>query len=199
MNEHPWRNKNMSVKSFLEKGGGNFASPKNTVAGEEYIIEVVYFDGETYPKNPAMVVNTTKDGEEFKIRLSKANTKRIAETLSDDETKWVGNKLHCLGHMDYPGLGKPGLLWSGMKVGQQAGLKPPVNLNAPKPNAVANTLSTDTYQWLMVSQSDIGHVLDGPTWNNIVQRGISKELDRYGLISFVNGEPVLSEKCREFL
>ncbi|GAH06207.1 unnamed protein product, partial [marine sediment metagenome] len=68
-----------------------------------------------------------------------------------------------------------------------------------KPNLTANALSTETHQWLQVSQSDIGHVLDGPTWNNIVERGISKELDRYGLISFVDGQPVLSEKCREYL
>ena len=189
----------MSVKRFLEQGGGTFASVQNTNEGDELPIVAVYFDNTTYPDNPAIVVNSEKDGEEFKVRLSKANVKRIAEVLSDDENKWIGSKLKCVMHQDYPGLGKKGLIWTGVKIGQQAGLKAPVNLNAPKPNAVANTLSTDTYQWLMVSQSDIGHVLDGPTWNNIVERGISKELDRYGLISFVDGQPVLSEKCREFL
>ena len=88
------------------------------------------------------------------------------------------------------------------------GLKPLVDLNkpqapqpqpAPKDNLTANTLTTETYQWLLVSQSDIGQVLDGPTWNNMRNLGIAQELAKYGLVSFVDGQPVLSEKCREYL
>ena len=79
------------------------------------------------------------------------------------------------------------------------GLKPPVNLNAPKPNAVANTLTTQTYQWLIVSQSDIGQVIDDATWNQMVNLGVAQELGKYGLIEYKDQYPVLSEKCREFL
>ena len=90
----------MSVKRFLEQGGGTFASVQNTNPGDELPIQAVYFDNETYPENPAIVVNSVKDGEEFKVRLSKANVKRIAEVLSDDETKWIGSKLKCVMHQD---------------------------------------------------------------------------------------------------
>jgi len=79
------------------------------------------------------------------------------------------------------------------------GMKPPVNLNAPKPNAVANTLTTQTYQWLIVSQSDIGQVIDDATWNQMVNLGVAQELGKYGLIEYKDQYPVLSEKCREFL
>ena len=184
----------MSVKRFLETGGGNFATVKNTPEGSQYPILQVYFDNEPYKDNPAIVVNSMKDGAEFKIRLLRQNVARIAETLSDDESKWIGHNLRCTTHVHYPGLGKDGIVWNGVKAGQQTQMP-----TAPKPNLVANTLSTETMQWLMVSQSDIGQVLDGPTWSNIVQRGISKELDRYGLINFIDGQPVLSEKCRDYL
>ena len=199
MNEHPWMNESMSIKRFLEQGGGTFASVQNTNPNDELPIQTVYFDNETYPDNPAIVVNSTKDGEEFKVRLSKANVKRIAEVLSDDEAKWIGNSLRCVLHQDYPGLGKKGLIWTGEKAGQQAGLKPPVNLNAPKGNLVANVLTTETKMWLQASQSDIGNIIDDQAWNLMVQKGIAKELFKYDLIEYKDDYPVLSEKCREYL
>lgn len=184
----------MSVKRFLEQGGGTFATIQNTSPGDQLPITAVYFDNTTYPDNPAIVVNSEKDGEEFKIRLSKANVKRIAEVLSKDEEKWIGHSLKCVMHQDYPGLGKKGLIWTGEKTTQQA--KIPV---APKPNSTANTLSTETHLWLQVSQSDIGNVIDDQTWNLMVQKGIAKELNKYGLIEMKDQYPILSEKCREYL
>lgn len=189
----------MSIKRFLEQGGGTFASVENIKPGDELPIVAVYFDNTTYPENPAIVVNSEKDGEEFKVRLSKANVKRIAEVLSDDETKWIGNSLKCVMHQDYPGLGKKGLIWTGVKPAQQAGLKPPVNLNAPKDVLTANALSTETYQWLVISQSTIGQVIDDATWNAMRNKGIAQELGKYGLIEMKDDYPVLSEKAREYL
>jgi len=78
--------------------------------------------------------------------------------------------------------------------------QPPAQIQqAPKPNAVANTLTTETKMWLQVSQSDIGNVIDDAMWNTLVQRGIAKELFKYGLIEYKDEYPVLSEKAREYL
>ena len=79
------------------------------------------------------------------------------------------------------------------------GLTPPVNLNAPKANAVANTLTTQTYQWLLISQSTIGQIIDDATWNAMTNKGIAQELAKYGLIEMKDDYPVLSERCREYL
>lgn len=76
---------------------------------------------------------------------------------------------------------------------------PPQLQQAPKPNLVANVLTTETKLWLQVSQSDIGQVIDDMTWNLMVNKGIAKELMKYDLIEMRDGYPVLSEKCREYL
>ncbi len=100
------------VDTYLENAGGNFLSVKNCPSGTVLTISKVFLDEETFDK-PGIVCEGTVDGEETSARLSASNVKRIVETLGSDDKKWIGKQIQCLGHMDYPGLGKKGLLWGG--------------------------------------------------------------------------------------
>ncbi len=100
------------IKDYIEKGGGNFLNAKNCPPGATMTIQSVALDEETYDK-PRIVATGIfdKTGEECNASLGIQNVKRIAETLGEDETKWVGKQIQCLTHEFYKGLGTTGLLW----------------------------------------------------------------------------------------
>ena len=101
------------VDTYLENAGGNFLSVKNCATGTVLTITKVFLDEETFDK-PGIVCEGTVDGEETSARMSASNCKRVSETLGTKEAEWIGKQIQCLGHMDYPGLGKKGLLWGGV-------------------------------------------------------------------------------------
>lgn len=198
MHEHPCRSESMSVKRFLEQGGGNFATAQNTPVGTVLPILGVYFDNETYKENPAIVVNSKRaNGEDVKIRLSRANVKRISETLSEDENQWIGNSVKALTHQEYPGLGKTGIIWEGVKSTQQSQMQSPVNLNIP--TASKNDLSTGAYNWLVANIGVIGGIIPDVAWNKLRELNLVSDFLKYNLIEMKEDFPHLSERARDYL
>ena len=128
------------IKDYIEKGGGNFLTTKNCAVGATVTVVKVALDDETFDK-AYIVCNGIYDpsGEEANVRLGIQNLKRIAETLGEDESKWVGKKLECLGYQDYPGLGQKGLLWRGMTA------------KAAAPAAVVSSSNTEKIRALIIS------------------------------------------------
>ena len=116
------------IKEYIESAGGNFLTTKNCKIGATVTIRSVRLDDETFSKS-YIVVGGVYDptGEECNVRLGVQNLERITETIGDDETRWPGQKLECLGTQKYPGLGTEGLLWRGMDVlrGTPPAEKPP--------------------------------------------------------------------------
>lgn len=110
------------VKSYMEKGGGNWAKANNVATGAKVTIGSIYLDDESFEGQSYIVVNGIYDptGEEIKVRLGVQNLRRVVETLGDNEALWPKNKLVVLGFQDYPGLGSRGILWGAEKVVQQA-------------------------------------------------------------------------------
>ena len=108
------------VKRYIEEGGGNFATVKNTTMDATVTIKAVSLDDETFDKS-YIIVDGIYDpsGEDCKVRLGIQNLERIAEALGDDEATWPGKKLVCIGTQKYPGLGTAGLLWGGVKAAQR--------------------------------------------------------------------------------
>lgn len=109
------------VKKYIEEGGGNFLTVKNTAIDATVTIKSVSLDDETFDKS-YIVINGTYDlsGEECNVRLGVQNLQRIAENLGEDETTWPEKKLVCIGTQTYPGLGTKGLLWRGVPPGSKA-------------------------------------------------------------------------------
>ena len=106
------------IKKYIEEGGGNFLTVKNCPIGATMTIKGVTRDDETFDKS-YIVLNGIYDlsGEECNARLGVQNVERVAEVLSDDETKWLGQKIQCIVHQSYPGLGQKGILWQGVAEG----------------------------------------------------------------------------------
>ena len=109
------------VKSYMQKGGGNWAKANNVATGATVTIESLYLDNESFENQSYIVVNGIYDqtGEAIKVRLGVQNLKRVVEALGDNEETWVGHKLTVLGTQDYPGLGAKGVLWGAIKVPQK--------------------------------------------------------------------------------
>lgn len=130
------------IKDYIEKGGGNFLNAKNCPPGSIMTIQSVSLDEETYDK-PRIVATGIfdKTGEECNASLGIQNVKRIAEIFGDDETKWVGKKIQCLTHADYPGLGTTGLLWGG--------------LGASAPSATSGPTMSDIIGKIMVANKEL--------------------------------------------
>jgi len=114
------------IKKYIEEGGGNFLTVKNCAVGATVTIKTVNRDDETFDKS-YIVINGIYDinGEECNARMGVQNVERVAEVLSDDETKWPGQKIQCIAHQNYPGLGQKGLLWQGVAQGAAPVVIPP--------------------------------------------------------------------------
>lgn len=106
------------IRKYIEEGGGNFLNVKNTNVDDTVTIQSIYRDDDTFDK-AYVVIKGTYDptGEECNVRLGRQNVERIAEDIGDDETTWPGQKIICIGHQSYPGLGTKGLLWRGVRAG----------------------------------------------------------------------------------
>lgn len=106
------------IRKYIEEGGGNFLKANNTEVDATVTIGTVRRDDDTFDK-AYVVINGIYDptGEECNVRLGVQNVARVTEDLSDDETKWPGQKLLCIGTATYPGLGTKGLLWRGVRPG----------------------------------------------------------------------------------
>ena len=103
------------IEKYLESAGGNFLNVKNCPTGTILSITAMHLDEETFDSAAIVCTGTSSiNNEETNARLSAANVKRIAESLGTDEIKWIGQRIQCLGHMDYPGLNAKGLLWGGV-------------------------------------------------------------------------------------
>jgi hypothetical protein len=105
------------IREYIESAGGNFLTTKNCKIGTTVNITSIHLDDETFDKS-YIVVDGVVDpsGEECSVRLGVQNLERITETIGDDENKWPGQKLECIGTQKYPGLGTTGLLWRGLNV-----------------------------------------------------------------------------------
>lgn len=115
------------IRKYIEEGGGNFLTVKNCAIDATVTIKGVSLDDETFDKS-YIVINGIYDlsGDECNVRLGVQNLERIAEDLGDDETTWSGKKIVCIGTQTYPGLGTKGLLWRGVKLGQEKPVSAPV-------------------------------------------------------------------------
>ena len=182
------------VKDYMMGGGGNWANAQNTAAGVEVVINEVYLDKETFDNAYICINGVGAGGEPAKVRLGRQNVARIAEVLGDDETKWVGQKLRCIGKQMYPGLGKEGLLWTGEKsvpTPQQTGIKPSPNTSLQ--------ISKEAYDWVVANQALIGRQIPWPDWGKISLGPIPAELNRVGAVEMLESGPLLTEKARTFL
>ena len=105
------------IREYIESAGGNFLTTKNCKIGTTVTITSIHLDDETFDKSYIIVDGVVDpSGEECNVRLGVQNLERITETIGDDETKWPGQKLECIGTQKYPGLGTTGLLWRGLNV-----------------------------------------------------------------------------------
>ena len=104
------------VRKYIEEGGGNFLTVKNCPVDSTVSIKTVTLDDETFDKSYIVIGGTfDTSGEDCNVRLGVQNLQRIADVLGDDEAKWPGRKMICIGTQKYSGLGTWGLLWSGVK------------------------------------------------------------------------------------
>lgn len=109
------------VRKYIEAGGGNFLTVKNTAMDATVTVKTVTLDDQTFEKSYIVVGGIyDKTGEDCNVRLGGQNLARIADVLGDDEATWPGQKLVCIGTQKYPGLGTSGLLWGGVKAAQRA-------------------------------------------------------------------------------
>lgn len=125
--------KKMSIiDDYIEKAGSNWLGVKNCPVGTTMTIAGVRLDEESYAK-PYIILTGAVPGfeEEMQYRCGVQNLKRLRETFGGNETEWTGKQMECIGHVDYPNIGK-GLLWRGV------GASAP---SAPAGQSMADTVS----------------------------------------------------------
>jgi hypothetical protein len=108
---------NMSVvKRFLEKAGGPWIRAESVKPGDTVSIRNVSLDEESFDR-PYLVVDGVLDrtGEQVRVRLGGQNVNRIVQDLGTDEAGWVGHRLQVVSVEFYPGLGRKGILWKGVR------------------------------------------------------------------------------------
>jgi len=109
------------IGKYIQGGSGDWLTVKNAAVGSVVDVEQVWMDDGVFPNQPVdqppkpslCVGGLFNGGEECQVRISKTNARRIAETLGEE---WVGHRIECVLHMDYPGVGARGLIWKGVKV-----------------------------------------------------------------------------------
>jgi hypothetical protein len=104
------------IERFLEKAGGPWIRADNVKPGDTVTIRNVSLDEESFDR-PYIVIDGTLDrtGEQVKVRLSQQNVNRIIQDLGRKEAGWIGHKLQVLSIENYPGLGRRGVLWKGLR------------------------------------------------------------------------------------
>jgi len=102
------------IKKYIQGGSGQWLTVNNCNIGAVVDIETMWIDEDSFPDQPpGLCVGGVYNGaEECQVRLSKTNARRISETLGDEN--WVGQKIKCVFHADYPGIKEKGLVWDGV-------------------------------------------------------------------------------------
>jgi len=105
-----------SVEKFLEEAKAFWLRAEHVQVGDRLeILDEPTVDRETFDR-PYLTcrVKLLRTGDEFNLRLGTRNVQRIAETLGTKN--WRGQQLEVIALEDYPGLGRRGILFRGVKV-----------------------------------------------------------------------------------
>ena len=103
------------IEEYLKSAGGNWLNAENVHDGYKLKIQEVWLDDDTFERPYICVSGVNNQGEAVKARLGVQNVQRIVDVLGTQQTSWVDNFLECIGTQNYPGLGKRGVLWRGIK------------------------------------------------------------------------------------
>jgi len=104
-----------SIEEFLARSQAFWLRADHVQVGDRLdILDEPVVDEESFDK-PYLVmkVRLQRTGEEFNLRLGVRNVQRIAETLGRES--WRGHQLEVIAVEEYPGLGRRGILFKGVK------------------------------------------------------------------------------------
>jgi len=103
-----------TIEEFLRKAGGPWLRAVHVKTGDRLkILSEPVVDDQTFDR-PYLVCDVLlqRTNEEFKLRLSKTNVTRIAQTLGT--SSWKGKEIEVISVEEYPGLKQRGILFKGV-------------------------------------------------------------------------------------
>jgi len=176
------------IKKYKSEAGGLWVRADLVQVGDTVTIQKVGLDPTTFDR-PYVVVDGTFDrtGEAAKVRLGVKNVNRVSEVLGDEDEGWIGQKLKVISIESYPGLGRKGILWTGVQArmpGVRGGLPPNVSQN--------------TKTWLRYNEALIGKNVPDVIFN-IIPAPVKSELAALGWLCTVEDYPHLKEDARAAL
>lgn len=103
------------IEDYLKNAGGNWLKAETVHDGYKVKIQNVWLDDETFERPYICISGINAQGEDVQVRLGVKNVQRISDVLGTKQEDWVNNYLEVIGTESYPGLGKRGVLWRGVK------------------------------------------------------------------------------------
>ncbi len=104
-----------SIKEFLDKANkGAWVNTQRCNQGDTLTVtSQPQIDSQTFQGKSYLVmdVKLERTGEALKLRLSPNQTNNLVGVFGDNATLWVGKKIKVAGKINYPGLGKEGLIY----------------------------------------------------------------------------------------
>ena len=122
-----------AIEEFLKKAGGPWLRADHVNPGDKLqIITEPILDEQTFDR-PYLVCDVLllRTGEQYKLRLSKTNVTRIAQTLGTKS--WKGKYIEVVSIENYPGLRQKGILFKGVAEGAEKPEQPEATTPAPAP------------------------------------------------------------------
>jgi hypothetical protein len=105
----------MSIKEFLDNAQKSvWVNAQRCNQGDILTItSQPTIDDKTFPGRSYLVmdVRLERTRETLKLRLSPNQTYNLIGVLGDDAKSWIGKKIKVAGKVNYPGLGKEGLIY----------------------------------------------------------------------------------------
>ena len=185
-----------AIEEFLEKAGGNWLRADHVKVGDKLkILTEPVVDDKTFDR-PYLVLEALleRTGEQFRVRLGPKNVNRIAETLG--KKSWKDQYLEVISIESYPGLGRKGILFRGVKAGSE-----PAKSTA-KP--AGPQLSPETIDAIRNSRDicEMGIPLNESDFS-VLSAGVRAELLRHGFVEKrVEGDTAyyffVKEKCAPY-
>jgi hypothetical protein len=82
------------------------------------IVDTPRIDNTTFEGRTYLIVPVEYKGEQYNVRLGASNANRIAKDFDEPTIEnWVGKEIVVQEIKDYPGLGRQGIIWAGVKPG----------------------------------------------------------------------------------
>jgi hypothetical protein len=143
------------IEEFLKKAGGPWLRADNVQVGDRLqILTEPVVDDQTFDRAylvcDALLIRT---GEQFKVRLSKTNVTRIAQTLGTKS--WKGKYIEVMSIENYPGLRQKGILFKGVAPTEQAALPQTQPSLTPTPSPVVSDEITSSVKELISFYDEI--------------------------------------------